>query len=118
MKLNLSKLKAEECRSIEDIRRQIDIIDKEIIKLISKRASFVKEVVKFKKPDKESIAAKDRYKVVVEERKKWAKELGFNEEVIQKIYQTMLDYFIEMQLKQVNIKTKQKPQKCTEKKQK
>ena len=37
-----------ECESLDDIRREIDIIDHEIIEHISRRFDYVKEVMRFK----------------------------------------------------------------------
>ena len=50
-----------ECRNIEDVRNEIDAIDTEIIALLSKRFRYVKEVVKYKEPNKDSIVAKKRF---------------------------------------------------------
>lgn len=38
-----------ECNSIEEVRENINQIDEEIVKLIAKRAHFVKQAAKFKK---------------------------------------------------------------------
>ena len=36
------------CESLEDVRREIDKIDEEIVKLIAKRSKYVKQAARFK----------------------------------------------------------------------
>jgi len=93
------------CRTIDEVRQEIDRIDREIINLLGNRFQCIKEIVKFKLPDIESIAAKERYIKVIKERGDWAKEFGLDAKIIEKIYQILLDYFIEEQMKILNLKT-------------
>jgi isochorismate pyruvate lyase len=48
-----------ECTNIDEIRNEIDAIDKQIIELLGKRLKYVTEIVRFKK-DEEDILAKKR----------------------------------------------------------
>ena len=48
MDINTTKL-PKDCNSKDEIRQQIDAIDKEIIDLFAKRFEYVSEIVKFKK---------------------------------------------------------------------
>lgn len=89
----------EECTSLDDVRLEIDRIDREILNLLHKRFQYVKEVVKFKLHNKDSIAARKRYKSVIKVRGEWAKELGLNSTVIKKVYKLLLDYFIKEEMK-------------------
>ena len=86
-----------DCTSIVEIREGIDLIDKQLIELIGKRFQYVKEIVKFKS-NKEDVEAKPRYEEVLRIRKQWAKEQNLNPDVIETIYKTMIQYFIEEQL--------------------
>ncbi len=38
-----------ECDSLENVRKNIDRIDREIVKLISERSSYVRQAARFKK---------------------------------------------------------------------
>ena len=38
-----------ECKNIDEVRVNIDIIDREIVKLLSERSEYVKQAAKFKK---------------------------------------------------------------------
>ncbi|MFW6222828.1 MAG: chorismate mutase, partial [Bacteroidota bacterium] len=106
----LIKLKAfdvknpSDCRSIEEIREHIDQLDHEIIELLGKRFGFVKEVVKFKKPDKDSIIAEERKNKVLQERRNLAMKNGLNPDIIENIYRELIEYFISEELKIINRK--------------
>lgn len=93
-----------DCKNIDEVRNEIDLIDKEIIQLLGNRFKFVKEIVKYKSPTKESIIAKERYNKVISERKKWAKEQGLSPEIIEKVYKTLIEYFIKEEIEIINIK--------------
>ena len=86
-----------DCTSIAEIREGIDLIDKQLIELIGKRFQYVKEIVKFKS-NKEDVEAKPRYEEVLRVRKQWAAEQNLNPDIIETIYKTMIQYFIEEQL--------------------
>ena len=86
-----------ECKNIEEVRREIDSIDKEIIGLIGKRRDFIKAIVKYKS-NADDVYATDRYNAVIEERRKMAILHKLSPDVIERIYRLMMDYFIEEQL--------------------
>jgi len=72
--LELSKHPSE-CVSKEEIRLQIDLIDKEIIALFALRFQCVSEIVKFKS-DAASVVAQDRKDLVIKQRGEWAESHG------------------------------------------
>jgi isochorismate pyruvate lyase len=88
----------EECKNIQEIREAIDNLDKEIIKLIGRRFSYVKEIVKFKKKDRDSIIAKDRYNEVIEKIRMLAEENGLNPDLIENIYKSLINHFINKEI--------------------
>lgn len=88
----------EKCENIGEIREAIDHIDKEIIELIGRRFNYVKEIVKFKDKDKDSIIAKDRYNKVIENRRSLAVENGLNPDLIENIYKILINHFIDKEI--------------------
>jgi len=88
----------DKCENIEEIREAIDNIDKEIIRLIGRRFGYVKEIVKFKNKDRDSIVDKDRYNEVIENRRKLAVENGLNPDLIENIYKNLIDHFINKEI--------------------
>ena len=88
----------EKCENIGEIREAIDHIDKDIIELIGRRFNYVKEIVKFKDKDKDSIIAKDRYNEVIENRRSLATKNGLNPDLIENIYKSMINHFIDKEI--------------------
>ena len=88
----------EECKNIQEIREAIDNIDEDIIKLIGIRFNYVKEIVKFKDKDRDSIVAKDRYNEVIENRRMLAIENGLNPDLIENVYKSLINHFINKEI--------------------
>jgi chorismate mutase len=94
--LNLSKSPVE-CSSKDEIRLQIDEIDKEIIKLFGLRFRYVSEIVKFKS-NVESVVAQDRKDHVIKARGEWAEEHGLDKETFEQIYRFLVEHNIGKEL--------------------
>lgn len=84
----------EECLNIQDIRREIDRIDQEIITLIGKRYEYVKAAANFKTGEA-SVKAPDRVASMLKKRREWAEEAGLDPDVIEKLYTDLVNYFIQ-----------------------
>lgn len=89
----------QECTDITQVRNEIDYIDSNIIKFLSERFAYVREVVKYKEKTDSGIEASDRRAAVIDSRRKWAKEAGISPDVIEIIYNTLIDYFIDEEKK-------------------
>lgn len=85
------------CNSIEEVRENINQIDEEIVKLIAKRAHFVKQAAKFKK-NTSDVKAPARVEEVINKVRNLAKTADANEEVVENIYRTMIDSFINAEM--------------------
>lgn len=96
--------KPSECQNITDVRNEIDNIDKVIIGLISERFQYVKEVVKYKEKTANSIVASDRRNMMLQDRRRWAEQNGLSADVIEKMYKDLVQYFIDEEMKLVNLK--------------
>jgi isochorismate pyruvate lyase len=79
-----------DCNNKEEIREQIDKIDREIIQLFALRNSYVVEIVKYK-PDEESVVAKDRKNEVIQQRSDWAERAGLNKQTFENIYRLLIE---------------------------
>lgn len=89
----------QECSSIDEVRQQIDALDSQIIELYGKRFLYVKEVVKYKNTDKDSIIAAERRNQVLQSRAELAARHGLNPDVFKQIYTILIDHFIDEELK-------------------
>ena len=88
-----------ECTSLAEVRNEIDNIDKSIIDLLAQRFEYVKEVVKYKGNTPESIKADDRRLAVLNCRRQWAHEAGLSPDVVEHIYDRLIAYFIDEEMK-------------------
>ncbi len=88
----------ENCDSIEDVREGIDALDREIISLIGRRAGYVEAAARFKTSES-SVRAPERQKSMLEVRRQWAEEEGLEPDVIEGIYRTLVDYFIQREMR-------------------
>lgn len=101
MKANVTTKSPSECSNINDVRQEIDHIDRTIIGLIGLRSGYVREVVKYKEPTAASIEANDRKASMLQQRRQWAEAEGLCPDVIEQIYERLVQYFIEEEKKMV-----------------
>ena len=87
-----------ECLNMQEIRAEIDAIDRQIINTFANRFEYVKAASKFKTSET-SVKAPERFKSMLQQRRIWAEEEGLNPDVIEKLYQDLVNYFIEEELK-------------------
>jgi isochorismate pyruvate lyase len=91
-----------ECSSIEEVRAAIDAIDDEVVKLLGKRAQYVKTITRFKKT-KEDVQAPERQAFVISQRRAWAAEVGLDPDVVEKIYRLLIDHFVAEELRDLHL---------------
>lgn len=97
----MTSLKPDECKSKEEVRNQIDLIDLEILRLFALRFQYVKEIVKFKN-DIQSVVAQDRKDSVIASRAKIAEELGLDKKTFEQIYTILIDSNIQKEIDILN----------------
>ena len=95
--------KPEECFSVEEVRNEIDKIDKQIMKLYGKRHKYIEEIVRFKN-DEDGIIAHDRKKQVIHDRRKWAEENGLDADTFEKMYTLLIENNIKSELEILKLK--------------
>lgn len=82
---------------LDDLRKQIDFIDNQIVDLLAERFIIVKKIGKWKKEKNLPPLDKNRWRKVLINRVKKAKELGISSKLIKKIYQAIHDYALEIE---------------------
>ncbi len=90
---------SDKCASLQDIRTEIDRIDREVIAAFGQRFAYVKAAAKFK-TSVATVRAPDRFAAMLQQRREWAVEEGLNPDVIERLYRDLVTYFIEEELKQ------------------
>ena len=86
-----------ECKSLEEVRANIDRIDMEIIRLIGERTKYVKEASSFKK-DEEGVKAPKRVEEVISKVRRKADEYGADADMIEALYREMIARFVHMEM--------------------
>ncbi|MBI1987817.1 MAG: chorismate mutase [Nitrospinae bacterium] len=85
------------CSSIEEVRANIDRIDRLIVKLLAERGGYVKQAAQFKKTI-DDVKASQRVEQVISKVRALSQELGANLSVTEQVYRAMISAFIEAEL--------------------
>jgi isochorismate pyruvate lyase len=88
-----NKIEPNDCAGMEDIRFEIDSMDRDIIAILGKRFDYVKAAAKFKTSES-SVRAPERFKSMLEQRRLWASEQGLSPDAIEKMYRDLVNHFI------------------------
>ncbi|MDH0747634.1 chorismate mutase [Pseudomonas sp. GD03842] len=86
------------CTSIDEVRRNIDRIDHDVVALLAKRADFVTQAAAFKK-NSDDVRAPARVEQVISKVRSIAEDCGASPDIVEKVYRTMIAAFIEEELK-------------------
>lgn len=87
----------EQCSGMEEIRAEVNAIDREVIRLLGRRLEYVRGAVRFK-PDDESIRHPNHWERFHAQRRAWGEEDGYDPNVIEALYRRLYEYTIEVQL--------------------
>lgn len=90
-----------ECKSLEEVRSNIDKIDNQIVKLIAERSTFVKQAARFKK-DSEGIKAPQRVDAIIQKVRALADEYSVSADLVESLYRQMIAGFISMEMDDFN----------------
>ncbi len=89
------------CKSLEEVRENIDRIDNEIIRLIAERGAYVTQAASFKKSE-DGVKAPDRVERVIASVRAKAQEYGANADMVEALYREMISRFVKMEMKEFN----------------
>ncbi len=90
-----------ECKNIDEVRENIDSIDREIVRLLSERSHYVKQAARFKKTA-EDVRAPKRVEEVIAKVRTLALEQRIDPDIVEKVYRTMITCFINSEMKEHN----------------
>ncbi|SFV54158.1 Isochorismate pyruvate-lyase [hydrothermal vent metagenome] len=85
------------CNSLQEVRDEIDILDRQLVELISKRSHLIRQAATFK----ESIAdvkAQERIDDIMQKVRTKAIELNINPNMISQLFQIMIDEMVETEI--------------------
>lgn len=85
------------CDSLEQVRENIDRLDRQIVGLIAERGAYVSQAAGFKK-DSDAVKAPLRVEQVITKARALAEQLGANPDVTESVYRAMIAAFIQQEL--------------------
>jgi isochorismate pyruvate lyase len=87
----------EHCDSIEEVRANIDRIDRQIVALLAERGGYVKQAARFKQTA-DDVKAPQRVEQVIAKVTALSRELGADPSVTEQVYRAMIAGFINAEL--------------------
>jgi len=91
-------LQPSQCANMEDIRGEIDALDRAVIELLGKRFQYVLAASKFK-TSATSVRAPERFKAMLATRREWAEAEGLSPDAVEKMYSDLVNHFIAEEMK-------------------
>ena len=87
------------CKTLEEVRSEVDKIDEELVKLIAKRSKYVKQAAKFK-DSVEEIKSDERIDDVLNHVRHLAATLGISPNLVADIFKILIDKMVEMEIEE------------------
>ncbi|MFG0632131.1 MAG: chorismate mutase [Gammaproteobacteria bacterium] len=85
------------CTSLDEVRQEIDEIDRSLVSLLAKRGRLVTQAAGFKETTDE-VRAPARVEQVIRKVRYMADEAGASAEVVEQVYRAMISAFIAEEL--------------------
>ena len=86
------------CKNLQDVRANIDRLDRMIVPLLAERATYVAQAPNFK-ATKHQVVDRDRIEDVVSKVRHLANEEGCDPDLVENIYRAMIDAYIVFEAK-------------------
>ncbi len=90
-------MEIKECKTLEELRNEVDKVDEKIVELIAVRNDYIKQAAKFKHTVEE-IKADERIEDVLNHVRHKALTLGVSPNMVADIYKQMIDAMVESEI--------------------
>ena len=100
-----NEIEPNECTNMDEIRKEIDLIDKTIIDILGKRFKYVHAASKYKTSET-SVRAPERFEKMLIQRREWAVNQDLNPDIIEKLFRDLINHFISEEMKMWNANKK------------
>jgi isochorismate pyruvate lyase len=98
--MEVGRVSATEVTGLNEVREQIDRVDREIVRLLAERSGYVRQVVRFKRTADDAHAPA-RVEQVIARVRAHADAMGAEPDLVERLYRVMIDWFTEAQLKEL-----------------
>lgn len=85
------------CNSLEEVRTEIDIIDYQLVELISQRSHLIRQAASFK-DSVEDVKAQDRIEFILQRVRHAAIKAGVNPNMISELFTIMINEMVETEI--------------------
>ena len=90
-------MSAQVVATLAGVREEIDILDREIVRLLGLRAQCVLQAAAFKR-DRDAVRAEDRVRDMMQARRRWAEEEHLDPDMIEQLYRSLVAHFTHQEL--------------------
>ncbi len=92
-----NKLTPAQCSNMDDIRAEIDLLDRAVVSLIGQRHQYVLAAARFK-TSATAVRATERFAAMLAQRRQWAEQEGLNADAIERLFSDLVSHFIEQEM--------------------
>jgi len=92
-----------QCSSLEEVREEIDIIDTQLVDLISQRSHLIRQAAGFKE-SVEEVKAEDRIKFIMQRVRHHAIESDVSPNMISELFTIMINEMVETEISELRNK--------------
>ena len=86
-----------ECHSLQEVRDEIDLLDDDIVTLISQRSHLIRQAAAFKNSVDE-VKAEDRVDAIMQRVRKRGIELNINPNMLSELFTIMINEMVETEI--------------------
>jgi len=86
-----------QCNSLQEVRTEVDIIDAQLVELISQRSRLIRQAAAFKE-SVEEVKAQDRIDDIMQKVRSKAIELNINPNMISELFTIMINEMVETEI--------------------
>lgn len=86
----------EPCDTLDEVRRQIDDVDRRLIALLAERTAYVREAARFKMSE-DRVSAPEREERVLDRVRALASDAGLEPEIAEAAYRALFPAYVELQ---------------------
>lgn len=90
-------IEPQDCESLDEVRSQIDQLDRSLIDAINRRRKYVHAAARFKRSE-DQVHALDRQRSMLAARRQWAESEGVDPDLIEALFRTIVDHFIRAEM--------------------